>query len=273
MKFEIGAMSIGDILDRGLRLLLARLPVYYAINLIVFLPSILMQLVLPYLQSEDIGPTSGPYALAALGGTLLVLILTVILRPFGTAALLHIIAQDFINQRAGIGEAFAFAFRRFGTLLGASILAGLMIGFGYIFCIVPGIIFMIWYAFVGQVVVVEGLGAMESLSRSKELTVGYRGRVLGLLALFFVMTIMISVAVGTLNLILPSMQVIPTPTGQRTVYNHANYAIQIAVSSLVSILIETFSAICLTLLYFDLRIRKEGFDLELAAKEQTSIVS
>ena len=96
---------------------------------------------------------------------------------------------------------------------------------------------------------------------------------LGLLALFFVMTIMISVAVGTLNLILPSMQVIPTPTGQRAVYNHANYAIQVAVSSLVSILIETFSAICLTLLYFDLRIRKEGFDLELAAKEQTSIVS
>jgi hypothetical protein len=33
--------------------------------------------------------------------------------------------------------------------------------------------------------------------------------------------------------------------------------------------VETYSAVCFTLMYFDLRIRKEGFDLELAAKQQS----
>ena len=61
--------------------------------------------------------------------------------------------------------------------LGAAILAGLTIGLGFILCIAPGIIFAIWYVFVSQVVVVEGLKAEKAMSRSKELTSGYRGLV------------------------------------------------------------------------------------------------
>jgi hypothetical protein len=37
--------------------------------------------------------------------------------------------------------------------------------------------------------------------------------------------------------------------------------------------VQAFAAVCYTLLYFDLRIRKEGIDLELAAREQASFVS
>ena len=38
MKFPIGAMTVGDVLDRGIKLLLARLPAYYLIDLIVAWP-------------------------------------------------------------------------------------------------------------------------------------------------------------------------------------------------------------------------------------------
>ncbi len=40
------------------------------------------------------------------------------------------------------------------------------------------------------------------------------------------------------------------------------------ITFLVQYLVAAYSAICWTLFYFDLRIRKEGYDLELAAKPQ-----
>ena len=54
MKFPIGAMSVGDVLDRGLKLLLARLPAYYLINLIVLSPLIILQaFILPSVIGSD----------------------------------------------------------------------------------------------------------------------------------------------------------------------------------------------------------------------------
>lgn len=278
MKFPIGAMTVGDILDRGLKVLLARLGTFYLINLIVLLPTILYLLTIPALTMA--GSTTSPSA--ALGGVFLgafaVLILALILQPIGTAAILHVIAQEFIDQRVGLGPAFRFALSRFGKLLGASILSGLVIGVGFVLCFVPGIIFWSWYALVAQVVVVEGLGAEKAMKRSKDLTVGFRGRVLGLLLLILVIGILLQSGVSLLEYVIPSTERVPTErperlvslqeTGYTQVLNYRNYAIQTLIGQLIGILVQTFQAVCFTLLYFDLRIRKEGFDLELAARQQ-----
>jgi hypothetical protein len=278
MKFQIGAMSVGDILDRGLKLLLVRLPTFYLINLIVLAPLIAVQLALPALVPA--APTSEPtpaQAIAALGGLLLALLLLglvlLILQPIGTAAILHVVAQEFVDQHAGPGAAFKFALRRFGKLLGTLILAGLVVALGFILCIVPGIIFWVWYVFVAQIVVVENLGGGRALERSKQLTDGFRGRVFGLLALFFVLSAMFQGAAGLLELVLPTTEQVrsESPAGRETitvVYNYPNYVIHTLVTQLLGILVQTFQAVCMTLLYFDLRIRKEGFDLELAAQQQ-----
>src|SRR6266852_2239690 len=105
---QIGAMSAGDILDRGLKLLLARLPTYYAIDLLVLAPVLLVQLAIPLLQmGQSLTPQSA--ALQVVVASLIVLLLTLILQPIATAAILHIIAQEFIGQRAGMGDALRFA--------------------------------------------------------------------------------------------------------------------------------------------------------------------
>jgi hypothetical protein len=61
--------------------------------------------------------------------------------------------------------------------------------------------------------------------------------------------------------------------GVKAVPHLSNAAINGIVDQLVNILLGSYVAICMTLLYFDLRIRKEGFDLELAAREHATIVS
>ena len=58
MKFPLGEMSAGDILDRGIKLLFARLPTFYLINLMVLAPAILVQIAAPLVFQNE-GP-DGP---------------------------------------------------------------------------------------------------------------------------------------------------------------------------------------------------------------------
>jgi hypothetical protein len=267
MKYQIGAMSVGDILDRGLKLLFARLPAFYSINLIVLAPILALQIVMPLITGND-GSPDPLQALSMLGGGLLVLVLMLILQPIGTAAILRIISKEFVDERATVGEAFSFAFQRFGRLLGASILAGLVIGLGFLLCFVPGVFFSIWYVFIAQVVVVENRTAADALSRSKQLGEGFRGRIFGLFCLVVLLSLLAGFVAMTLQLVLPSQELVNTVNGPRPVLNFRNHALGVTISTLLNILVQTYGAVCWTLLYFDLRIRKEGFDLELAAKPQ-----
>jgi hypothetical protein len=66
---------------------------------------------------------------------------------------------------------------------------------------------------------------------------------------------------------LPFLEVVGTqgPFATVRVGNYANYALITSLETLVQIFFQAYIAICTTLLYFDLRNRKETFDLELEA--------
>jgi hypothetical protein len=270
MKFAIGAMTVGDIIDRSLKLLFSRFGTLYFINLLVLLPTLFIQEGTPLLM-EQMGPGD---LMAVLIPTLGLLLLALILQPIGTAATLHVVEQEFVGRRVGIGEALSFAMGRFWALVGTSILVGLSIFAGIILCVVPGIIFAIWFAFASQAVVVEHLSGAGAMSRSKDLTEGYRGRVFGVILLLGILVGLASLAASLMNNILPGVEYVKRTGGARdnpfdpgipVIVNYTNYAINTAVAFLVQIFGGTFLAIATTLLYFDLRIRKEGYDLEVAA--------
>ena len=48
-----------------------------------------------------------------------------------------------------------------------------------------------------------------------------------------------------------------------------NFTINQILSQILGIALGIYATICLTLAYFDLRVRKEAFDLELAARTQS----
>jgi hypothetical protein len=257
-------MSVGDILDRGLKLLLARLPTLFVITFLVQLPVLAFQVLTPVLaQSNAPGAT-----LLMLGG---VFLLALILTPVGTAAILHVISQEFIDRHVGVGPAFEVGLARFGSILLASILSGLVVGVGFMLCIIPGLIFFSWFALFSQVIVVEGLGAIDSLSRSKALSEGYRMRILGVWLLLIIIQALLGGALGVvLEMLFPSFQRVQTSFGVQVQVNTMNQVIHQLLTFPVTALVATFNSVCMTLLYFDLRIRKEGFDLELAAQKQGS---
>jgi hypothetical protein len=276
MKFAIGAMSVGDILDRSLKILLARLPTFYLIDLIVLSPMIAVQLAAPFVGEALAGGGDPGLAQvsALLVGQLFALILMLILGPIGQAATLHVITGEFLDRPASLGSAFSFALGRFLPLLGTSILFGLAVGFGFVACIVPCFFFWVWFIFSPQVVVVENRAGADALGRSKSLGEGFGGRIFGMIAIFFALLIVVNILVGILGILLPPQEVVPvdipgtTARGSKIVFNYTNHIINTLVGLLVSILVQAYQAVCVTLLYFDLRIRKEGYDLELAAQQE-----
>jgi hypothetical protein len=184
MKFPLGAMTVGDILDRGLKVLFARLPAFYAIHLLVLSPYLLIQTLGPIAlgaDARDFREFSLLNSLITLAGLFVLLAC----QPIAMAATLHIIMEEYVGNRVTMGQALAFALTRFLSLLGASLLVGLIVGAGCLLCCIPGIYLFVTYVFVGQVVVLERLGAGDALQRSQSLVTGHRWRVFGVLVLVY----------------------------------------------------------------------------------------
>lgn len=262
MRFPIGAMSLGDIFARSFQLLFSRLGTLYAIMLLVELPVFALRLSLPDLMLNGPGP-------------LVVLLPTLTLQTIGTGAMIRVIMQEYLDRPVTFGQAFQFALGRFGALLGTSLLSGLCVLLGLLFCLIPGIYLAVVFSLASQVVVVEDWAGMEALSRSKGLVQGYFWRVFGVLFLVWLCGALVSSAVSaSAAMALPYQEGVQMFDIIVTVRlsSYPNYALVTTLTTLVQTFFQTYTGICTTLLYFDLRNRKEAFDLELEAEKINTLV-
>jgi hypothetical protein len=108
--------------------------------------------------------------------------------------------------------------------------------------------------FVPQTVVIEGAGILQALARSWQLVRGYRWRVARIFATLTLLGYILSFA--TVALLVRALA---------TGLSGGGLASSAAVGAVVNVLVQPLQLGGLTLLYYDLRIRKEGFDLEQLA--------
>lgn len=181
-------------------------------------------------------------------------ILSWVLQTASSATVVLLVSEAYLGREADVRAALGTVFSRLGSLFGAGLMAGIIVGFGLLLLIVPGIIFLAWTFAMPAVVVLENLDASESFSRSRELARGSVGHVLGTLLLtyllFFVLLIALAATAG---------MVIGMAGGTSVVSR--------VIGDVLAALIFPMVAVVTTLLYYDLRIRKEGFDLEVMARE------
>jgi hypothetical protein len=138
-----------------------------------------------------------------------------------------------------LGETFAAAREHLTAVLVAGILAGLGIAIGLLLLIVPGLLFMTWWAVIVPVIVLEGLSAGDSFGRSRELVRGYGWRVFGVIILVVLLLIGFYIVLG----------LVLTPFADWL----RGFVSQIVSGTLTA----PFIAIVLTLLYFRLKATKE----------------
>jgi hypothetical protein len=142
---------------------------------------------------------------AALFGSLVNLVISVIAGALLTGALVHAVTEAATGgEMEGPAELLDGAKRYIAPLIVVSILTGLAVLGGLILLIIPGIIFAIWFSLAPAVVVNEDLTGTTAMKRSKQIVQG-NGFRLFLLFLVFGIIVAIAGAIlgGILGAILP----------------------------------------------------------------------
>jgi hypothetical protein len=172
------------------------------------------------------------------------------------------VSKVHLGNNISISESFAGMKGRILYIALIMIGVGIGVGIGILFLIVPGIILALMWALTIPVAVLEDKGLRDATSRSSELTKGSRGRIFLIYFLFMVLTyivymlweIPILAAIGVFArggqhplTVLPIWSQIAIPVG----------------TFLSQCLVAPLLTIALSLVYYDQRVRKEAFDLQL----------
>ncbi len=200
------------------------------------------------------GPTAFPGGAAGMLGTAGWGVLSFVFGSLSTAATIVIVSDSYLGREVTVGAAISRVLERFWVVLGAVLLQGLIVGFGFFLLIIGAVIFGCWFFATTNVVMVEGKGITAALGRSRELARGYVGKIFGTIALAAFLVWLVDFLVGILVFAIA------------TRFRAGPIALNIG-PYVLGIFVVPFFNVVVTLLYYDLRIRKEGFDLELMAKE------
>ncbi len=242
MRYELRAMSLGDILDLSIRLMRDHFVLLCAITGAIYFPyNLLANFFTAGTQNPEAMPSFSPVILV---GSLIGLLVVMVMGPVANGAVTKAVADRYLDRPTSFGQAYGYVFRRFGKLVGALLLAMLLVMFGTLLFVIPGIILYIRYLLVPVVVVVEDVGGGTALKRSRELMKGNWGKAI---LLGILLTIVMMIMSG-LTALIPQRMLAAT------------------VSAAVTVLYTTFAQIVIVVIYMHARCQKEAFDLEFLAK-------
>jgi hypothetical protein len=249
MIYEIRTMSFGELLDAGFRLLRNQVVVLVGLAAVLYVPLVFFHDGIESAVSP-IEPTSPGEVAGVLGmvtsGLLLGLLWLMVVVPVSSAAITHAVSELYLGRQATIGSALRVGWGMFVPLAGTMLLMSVLVLGGLLLFVVPGIYLMLCYSLAWPVMVIERQFGMAALQRSRDLT---RGSLLRVVGLAFVVGIFVSVIGGGLQLLLGYLPLVgPLASG------------------VVQAIGAAFQSAFLVLLYFDIRCRKEAFDLEHLAR-------
>ena len=143
----------------------------------------------------------------------------------------------------------------FGALAGLMMVA--WVGAAVLFALV-------WLLFVPQAVLLEGTGASRSIGRSIELIKGSFWKTLGILILISIALFLIKSLVVVVGGVVIAMLSGGVDTAGTSIQNFQKLPL---VAGVVDLFLQPFRMVVITLLYYDIRVRKEAYDTELMAEE------
>jgi hypothetical protein len=162
------------------------------------------------------------------------------------------------------GDGSGVASLLIGLLIGA---LALVLGLG----VVVGLFYILLrFVFVPQAVVLERQGIFGALGRSWQLVGGSFWRILGIVLLITLLTtILVGIPVGILSFV---MQILLGNLEDPLQNLALVTALNTIITALATILILPVSWTAMTLLYFDVRMRREGSDIVQRLQEQPGLV-
>jgi len=262
---DLRPLGIGEILDAGIKLFMRHwrplaLSVVGLILPVQVLAALITASVAPEqfdITTDETGVDEGEEA-EFLIGQLIIGVLTVVTVLIATAVCFKAVADAYMGVEPDWRRSLRFAVGRFWALVGLAIVGGLLVVLGFVALVIPGIWLAVAYSVAVPALLLERAGPIQSLRRSFRLVRKRWWPTAGVLLVAYVLTAILGGIVQAVVLFLPAL----LAEG-----NTLAGAFGSVVGSTLGLLITTpYSAAVVTLVYFDLRVRKEGLDLQLIAE-------
>jgi len=249
MAHTLRPLSLGALLDETFGIYRKNFLLFAGISAIPNLALLALQLA----GSSIIGakPAGVIAGLAALGSW----VATLFVSSIATAASTLGVSDIYLDTPTSIAACFSRIAPKAVRVSYASFIVGLIVGFGALLCVIPGIYWAGVYGIAIPAVVLENITGNESLARSRVLTEGSVGRVIIVYFLTSIFTVAMVLALDAAATALWST--VFHGTGVVT-----EEVLQQILTALGEILFGPVTAIALTLVYYDQRMRKEAFDIE-----------
>jgi len=295
---DIKPMSVGEILDGTLTIYRRALGLFSGVGVIALAGPLIYFALLSHSMSSAFEPLAAelrtgvqpsldmwrpmvPY----LGLALVGLLLYYIAAYFLTAAAMRIISDTYLGHRPQLADAVSLGASKMVPLVGVALCKAALFFFVWLGCVIglvipaalagligkaagavatlAGVVGAVWlvaflmcgYGVTAQVVTLEpGVGVFGAFARSWELTRQRKLKVFGVAVLgslvFYVIPYVVMLAVTAV------LQTISPLLGR----------VGGVLVQLLPVVCAPLFVSCLTLLYYDLRVRREGFDLQLLSQ-------
>lgn len=203
------SLEIGDVLSTSLAIVqknigtfLAFVAVLIATGVVITLgSSFAMSSIMQTAMSGNVNPDSMATSfLTMIPLYFVIMIVAIVVYAFVQAGMTFTAVEHLGGRTASVGGAVSVAMRTFLPQIGASFLVGIVVVIGMMFCIVPGVIASLFFCLTTPAVVVEGLGPIDAMKRSIELTEGHKGTIfVTFLALFGILIVVSLCIIGPLS--------------------------------------------------------------------------
>ena len=224
------AFGIGRAMSRAFDVLFGNFLVFIAISALAAVPLFVFQL----------APTGGFRSYAAIAG----LVLHFVFSALSQAMIVFATFQALRARPVHAGESIARGLQRLGPVLLTSIVTGIIVAVGSFLLVIPGIIAAVIMCVAIPVCVVERLGPIGSIERSSYLSRGYRWQIFGAFFALAIAQLIVGGVVGALTSESGSLWLSP------------------AISLVWNALATAYQTVLVAIMYHDLRVVKDGIDLE-----------
>jgi hypothetical protein len=257
---ELRPLSIGEILDVAIKIYLRNAWTLFRVVLFVVAPVEIVTALIQAsaatndgdtttLTSHDLALTLS--AVAAAG------ILGIVANTIATGASFKAVADAYLGEQPTWRSSLRFAFARIHSILWITLLGGIATVIGFVFCIIPGFYLWIAFAVAVPVLLTEGVKGTKALGRSRALVSGRWWGTFGVVLIGSILAGIVSAAIGGIARV---------AGGTSDAGTVAGFLVNSVSGTLGSMISTPFTAAFVSVLYFDLRVRKEGFDLQLLAE-------
>jgi hypothetical protein len=265
MHRDLRPLGIGEILDAGIKLFLRHWrPLVLSVVGLVLPVQIISALVTASVAPEQFDFTTTESGVTEdeeaefLVGQGVVVLLSFVSVLLATAVCFKAVADAYLGVEPDWRRSLRFAVRRLGGLIGLGLAGGLVVLLGLFALIVPGIWLAVAFSVAVPALLLERLRPFAALGRSFRLVRGRWWPTFGALLVGYLL-------IGILGALVQGViMVVPSLVADGNTLAGATGAV--VGGTLGSVLTTPYSAAVITLIYFDLRVRKEGLDLQLVAE-------